>query len=730
MNGKMLLIIISVATIAGCDSNGNNPNQSTVDLLAEFRDQAIQSQLYPYFNSIRADRQAKTLKLLPYNVPLDSRKDFVLELLQAGENKDCIQEVEKILKLAYPGEGVNRRNLFYHKVLGLAYFRLGEQENCISQHSPESCIIPIEGGGIHKNRRGAEQALSVYARILEAFPKDLQSRWFLNLAHMTLGSYPESVPSHLLIPPMVFASDYPLPRFADRAMEAGVNANGHAGGCSLEDFNGDGLLDIFATSYVLGDQCRLFLNKGNGAFRDATKSAHLKGITGGLNNIHGDYNNDGFEDIFITRGAWLGNQGKFPNSLLRNNGDGTFTDVTAESGILSFHPTQTAAWADFNLDGHLDLFVGNESGGGTYHPCEFFVNNGDGTFTEMAVELGIEVTLFVKGVCWGDVNNDGLPDLFLSIFGGTNKLFVNLGGTAASNWHFEEQSASAGVTLPVNSFPAWFWDYDNDGWQDLFVSGYHSGDPEDEISTQVAADYLGLPFEAEHPRIFRNEGDGTFSDQTDPMGLVKPLYTMGCNYGDLDNDGYPDFYLGTGEFSLWAAVPNRMFRNQAGRSFQDVTTSGGFGQLQKGHGVAFGDIDGDGDQDLYTVIGGAVQGDIYHNMLLENPGNQNNWITLKLVGTTSNRSAIGARLKIIAQEENGAKRTIYSTVSTGGTFGASSLQVELGLGTATEIETIEIRWPNASKTVEIFQGAKINRLYRVTEGTGQIIEQNQVSFSL
>ncbi|MCC7297750.1 MAG: VCBS repeat-containing protein, partial [Bacteroidia bacterium] len=201
-----------------------------------------------------------------------------------------------------------------------------------------------------------------------------------------------------------------------------MDVDGLAGGSVIEDFNNDGLLDIFCTSYGLSDQCRLFFNNGEGGFNEVTESAQLKGITGGLNAKQADYDNDGFTDILILRGAWLDKGGEFPNSLLHNNGDGTFSDVTFQAGMVNFRPTETAAWADFDLDGLLDVFVANENNPQNQYPCELWRNNGNGTFTDIAKELGIDGNFgFVKGVNISDFNNDGLPDLYLSVLAGGMK---------------------------------------------------------------------------------------------------------------------------------------------------------------------------------------------------------------------------------------------------------------------------------------------------------------------
>ena len=193
---------------------------------------------------------------------------------------------------------------------------------------------------------------------------------------------------------------------------------------------------------------------------------------------------------------------------------------------------------------------------------------------------------------------------------------------------------------------------------------------------------------------------------------------MGCNYGDLDNDGWLDFYVGTGNPSFAMLIPNRMFRNEKGKLFQDVTTSGGFGHLQKGHGVSFGDIDHDGDQDIYSVIGGAFTGDNYMNVLFENPGNENKWLTLKLVGQASNRSALGSRIKVIVTTQDGSKRMIHRTVSAGGSFGASPFRQEIGLGKVKSINSVEIFWPYSGEK-QIYHNLDTNTCYLIKENDKQ-----------
>jgi ASPIC and UnbV/FG-GAP-like repeat len=192
--------------------------------------------------------------------------------------------------------------------------------------------------------------------------------------------------------------------------------------------------------------------------------------------------------------------------------------------------------------------------------------------------------------------------------------------------------------------------------------------------------------------------------------VSKLLLTMGCNFGDLDNDGWLDFYVGTGDPDLSTLVPNRMFRNDGGRRFQDVTTSGGFGQLQKGHGIAFGDINYDGTQDIYSV----VEGDRYHHQLFANPGHGNNWLKLKLEGVKTNRAAIGARVKVVVEDGDG-ERALFRTVGSGASFGASSMRQEIGLGQAQVIKRVEIFWPVTGIT-QVVTGLAPNQTYHILEG--------------
>jgi hypothetical protein len=659
----------------------------------------------------------------------DLQAQYGLELLNSGQTEQAIEEISRFISLLKETRAYGPQNrVLLRNWLATSYLRLGEQQNCLMNHTKDSCLAPIRGGGIHKLQQGSRDALKVLNEELTEFPQDLRARWLLNIACMTLGEYPDKVPPIWLIPPKAFDSDYNIKRFYDVSADVGLELDTLAGSVVMDDFDGDGNLDLMISALDLNSQVRFFHNNGDGTFTERTKEAGLVGEMGGLNMIQTDYNNDGHLDLLILRGAWQGVAGHEPLSLLRNNGNGTFDDVTEETGLLRFHPTQTAAWFDFNNDGWLDLFIGNETTPGDTNICELYRNNGDGTFTECAAEVGLNISAYVKAVASGDYNNDGWPDLYISSRDQPKMLFRNEGPQSPDKspkgkWKFTEVAAAAGVSEPLHSFPTWFFDYDNDGWLDIFVCGYAVRDVGD-----VAADYLGLPSQAERPRLYHNNHDGTFTDVTRQAHLDKVLIAMAGNFGDLDNDGFLDFYLGTGDPDLSMLVPNRMFRNADGKVFQDVTTSGGFGHLQKGHGIAFGDIDNDGDQDIYEAMGGALEGDHYHHMLYENPGHGNHWVTLKLEGTQSNRAAVGARIKVVVRTNQG-ERNIYKTVSTGGSFGGSPLRQEIGLGQAQSIQRTEIFWPTTGKT-QVIKDLSMDHFYKIREGDLAALPLKLKSFKL
>ncbi len=744
-----VVLLVTVGCAAPSEEAAQPPRASGTEPMVQ-RLEAIARDTQPQLNEYMNRERLAALRQLspPPNLQRRARFEFQLasELLRAGHSEEAIDRLDRLFKMVRTRPAAFPPDLPRHlrSLRAVAHLRLGEQENCLAHHTAEACLLPLSDAAVHRQQRGSRAAMEELADLLREDPDDLESRWLYNLAAMTVGEHPESVPEEWLIPSETFASEHDIGRFVDAAAEAGLATMGLAGGVVLDDLDGDGHLDVMVSSWGLTDPLRFFRNLGisrgdrssdQSLFEERTREAGLEGIVSGLNMVHADYDNDGDADVLVLRGAWLTQAGRHPNSLLRNNGMGAdgnvrFEDVTEQAGLLNFHPTQTAAWGDYDNDGWIDLFIGNESLPGDSHPCQLFRNNGPGrsgevTFTDVATEAGVAAGGYVKGVVWGDIDNDGWIDLYLSRLLEPNLLFHNQGGRRHVT--FRESAEAAGVTEPENSFPAWFFDYDNDGWIDLFVSSYSAS----YVATRpgdVAADYLGLPTTAETPRLYRNRGDGSFADVTVAAGLDRVLLAMGANFGDLDNDGWIDFYLATGGPDFRALMPNRMFRNDSGRGFQDVTTSGGFGHLQKGHGVAFADIDNDGDQDVFAVMGGAFSGDAYPNVLFTNPGHGHPWITLRLEGTTSNRSAIGARIRVELETPHGP-RQVYATVGTGGSFGSSSLQQEIGLGDALAIRTVEVSWPGGK--TQSYRDLPMNRAVHLREGEldSVVVELDQLDIA-
>lgn len=676
---------------------------------------------------ILGEGEARKLRRTWQNLPASSRKSpdpntlqllwqLGLAELKLGNIDTGIEHLTaarlRLKQLIAAGKARPNADLELTYRLGIAYMRKGETDNCCLRNSPDSCLLPIQGSGIHANQQGSKKAIALYTEVLQRAPYNsagyMKAKWLLNVMYMTIGGYPAQVPSQYLIEPGNFESEEDFPRFKNISQSLGVDTFSLLGGAIVDDFTGDGYLDIVASTYDPAGQMRFFRNQQDGTFTDQTQESNLKGLGGGFNLLQADYDNDGDLDIFVLRGGWQNAAGRIPNSLLRNDGTGRFHDVTFTAGLGKVHyPTQSAGWADYDNDGDLDLYIGNESVGRTEDaPCQLFQNNGDGTFTDVAEKAGVTNPGYCKGVTWGDYNGDRYPDLYVSNLGAPNRLFRNDGdGT------FTNVAASHGVTGPMKSFPVWFWDYNNDGALDLYVASnvWDAGG----IAAMVSS-LLGKDVGHELAHLYRGDGKGGFRDVAREVGLTQLSLPMGVNFGDLDNDGFQDFYLGTGYPDYEALMPNLMYRNKEGKRFADVTSAGGFGHLQKGHGVVFADLDNDGDQDIFHQLGGFFPGDKFYDALFENPGFENHWISVKLVGTESNRSAIGARIHVRVSE-NGQSRSVYRHIGSGGSFGANPLRQSIGLGKATKIELLEVFWPTTGKT-QRFSNLPLDQTIEIIEG--------------
>ncbi|MFO0908195.1 MAG: FG-GAP-like repeat-containing protein [Isosphaeraceae bacterium] len=624
-------------------------------------------------------------------------------LMYKGQFEEAGRHFESILAHSR-GSDADRANL--EAMVGLAALRRGETENCVACMNETSCIFPLAPEAIHQRPAGSREAIRRFSNYLEKRPDDLGVQWLLNIAYMTLGEYPDKVPTRWLIPIEPFRSRIDIGRFPNIVKKVGLDARGPnmAGGCVADDFNGDGRIDLFTSCADPTMNAALFVNAGNGTFDDVSESAGLMKQVAALNAKQADFDNDGNLDLFLMRGAW-----EMPRrpSLLRNLGGGKFVDVTVEAGLATPIASQGASWGDYDNDGLVDLYVPGENieqQPDIRNLARLYHNNGNGTFTDVAEKAGVRNDGFGKGSDWGDYDDDGDLDLYVSNLGQPNRLYRNNGdGT------FTDVAEELGVFEPIHSFACWWWDYDNDGRLDLWVNPY-SGN-----LNEIVKSHLGLATTGERPRLFHNEGPGKpFRDVTKEAGLWRVVIPMGSNFGDLDNDGLLDIYLGTGRPPYKYLVPNVMFKNVDGSRFEDVTTSTGTGHLQKGHGVAFADWDQDGDSDVFLEAGGAVPGDRAGNILFQNPGHGRHWVNLRLIGTRTNRGALGARVTVETTRPDGTTARFHRMIGSGGSFGGNPLATTIGLNDATRA-TITVRWP-VSQSTQVVRDVPLDHAIEITEG--------------
>jgi enediyne biosynthesis protein E4 len=496
-----------------------------------------------------------------------------------------------------------------------------------------------------------------------------------------------------------------------------------AGGVAVFDYDNDGYLDIFFTNGADIQSLqktsakysnRLFHNNGDGTFTDVTEKAGLAGTGYDIGVAIGDFDNDGFEDIFVG--------GVYRNTLYHNNSDGTFTDVTEKAGLV--HPDQEygplwsvgAAWVDVNNDGLLDLFIVNylKWDGSKEPACSFegkpeychpkyykatpnqlFLNNGNGHFVDISAESGIRAHPGKgMGVAVADYDGDGLPDLFVTNDKLFNFLFHNKG-----NLKFEEVAFDAGVALPehgnmISGMGTDFRDINNDGYPDIAV---------------VALDTETFP-------IYLNDKKGGFTEVTAKSGmslLTNAMSGYSSNIADFDNDGWKDIFVSRGDVQSLNLAPGRhieqwntVFRNLPEGKWAALTEEAGFNAqpARRHRGSAFGDLNHDGKLDLVvTALSAAAE--IWLN---ESP-NENHWLEVSLRGTKSNRDGIGARIRLTA---GGLSQCGYVSTATG--YASSSAgPVHFGLGAAKTADEIEIHWP--SGIVQTLRNIQSGQIIRVTE---------------
>jgi hypothetical protein len=597
---------------------------------------------------------------------------------------------------------------------GVAAMRRGELENCVACVGASTCIYPLAPEAVHQNQAGSRRALEFFGAYLKNRPEDQGVKWLSHVARLTIGDFETARTLGAKLDDRWAAATTGTSTFVNRTLDFGLDARGPnmLGGCVWEDFDGDGRLELFVVSGDWNRGASLFTQGADGQYLDRAEKSGLDSMTMAVNLVAADYDNDGDLDVLLLRGGW---ETPYPMSLLRNRGDGVFEDVTKFAGLGEPIATQSAGWADYDLDGDLDLYVAGEYHDRNSTPLNhnrLYRNKGDGTFENVAEAAGVINQGWAKAVVWGDYDDDGWPDIYVSNMNGFNRLYRNQGdGT------FRDKATELGLIEPVRSFSSWFWDFDDDGRLDIFVAGFGTS------LNEIASDMQGIPAEkAERPRLYRNLGKDGFADVSESAGLRFVTLPMGSNFADYDNDGRLDFYLATGWPPYSVLIPNRMFRNVDGRRFEDVTVATGTGHLQKGHGVAFADHDFDGDLDLFVQTGGQTPADKAHNVLFENRISGRHWLAVRLEGRQSNRSAIGARIEATIIDPGGKRRTLHRVVGHGSSYGGNSLKVHLGLDGAERVEEMIVRWPNRERKIERFEKIAADRTIRIVEGTGAIEE--------
>jgi len=463
-------------------------------------------------------------------------------------------------------------------------------------------------------------------------------------------------------------------RFVEVADQAGVGDSGVSYSAAWGDYNGDGFIDLFVT-YVNRPDI-LYRNKGDGTFENVSLEAGIHDVedSAAEGAVWGDYENDGHLDLFVANGCCQ--VPKYSSVLYRNNGDGTFTVVTEKAGVLYIGPTEGTAWADYNKDGFIDLYVGLLATATPNLGNFLYRNNGDGTFTNVGAEARVNDTRDSNGgVAWADYDNDGNPDIYVANRREPNALFRNNGdGT------FTDVAAAVGVDDGQNSEGVAWGDYNNDGWLDLYVANIDG-----------------------ESRLYRNNGDGTFTNVAREAGVNLPGASVGANWADFDNDGWLDLFV----VNAGNSAPNRLYRNNGDGTFTDVAATLGVAYQEDGRAGAWADIDNDGFLDLVVVNFSMGK-----NRLFRNTGNANHWLVIKPVGIKSNRDGIGTRIQASAVI-NGRLLNQIREVSAGGSrHSQDSLPVEFGLGDAGTVDLV-ITFPSGMQ--ERLSNVQANQFLTVQE---------------
>jgi hypothetical protein len=607
--------------------------------------------------------------------------------------KDIIEKYQKWLD-AHPEDTVTRAE--YGRVL-VKVGRFGEAADELQKaaSNPEVRGVALHQRAVALYRSGDfAGAVADGCASLAADPTNQMARNWLWLSSLKLGGYPADTPEEFRMEAKT-GWEKPTVEFEDIAARIGLDKTSGGRGIAIFDYNNDGLLDVVVAGASAG--CSLYRNNGDGTFTDVSVGCGLDEAINGFGITVGDYNNDGYPDVFVTRLGFYGGEGE----LWRNNGDGTFTNVSREAGVNCWGPVFSAAWVDYDRDGFLDLFVTSNLGGLFDRKTDYrlFHNNGDGTFTNVADTAGISSIWPTIGCSWGDYNNDGYPDLFLSNGVGRPQLFRNNGdGT------FTDVSTEAGFDQFALASCAFWCDIDDDGWLDV-VQFYWSILHEDVIHTVRFGE---APANGHPTRIFRNNRNGTFTEIGRELGINECWGTMSGNAGDFNNDGQLDLIFGNGGPLMDRLEPLVLFERENGQ-FRNVTFAAGLPFIGKGHGANCADLFGDGRLSILIAGGGAYPADMLSTAVFCPKTLPGNYLNVRLIGVRSNRDAIGARLKLIA-----GGRDQHRVINGGSNFGCLPTEQHFGLGKLENIDALEIWWP--SGLTQRFERPPVNQTIRITEG--------------
>lgn len=661
--------------------------------------------LYQTDNGFDSEIRRLSLDGNPRRMTFDDDKLMARMYFYGGQIAKSEQLYSDLL-LEFP----NDRDIL--KGFGLLRMRQGELQNC--DRPIGTCIYPRVLK--HQNPAYVNASLHFFERANAIHPSaDIE--WVMRIARLA-GSEPVTKISENAVMRDSISS---LPVLQEAFDGPEITLQRLTRGVVTGDFNGNGRLDVVtaSTKFPMG----FYVNDGERKFSDRSTQSGLAKITNAFIVTAGDIDNDGDLDLYVSRNAFYGRMG---NVMLRNDGHGRFADITEFSGTGNPGASFVSAFSDYDLDGDLDLFVANFSSplrfsrgaiaeNYGHHSNALYQNQGDGRFDEVTKDAGLISIDSHLGAAWGDIDEDGDPDLYVTTNFGPNRLYRNNG-----DGRFDDISRNAGVREPWSSFSGWFFDYDNDSHLDLLVTAH--------APTKIVAAYNldgKIPKLARSMRLYQGDGKGGFRDVTEAAGLRVASASMGANWGDINRDGHPDFYLGTGGPPLERLEPNLLFINQGNGIFSNTTESTGTGMLQKGHGTSFADLDGDGWQDLYVGLGGAWPIDAWGNTLFWNDtgaeSENNQLIRVVLRGRQSNSHGVGARIVLKADA-----RTLIREISAGGGFGVNPFVAEFGIGSATNADSLEINWPGGGR--QTFKGLPGNATIIVDENNQQpLIVNHKVS---